>query len=1251
MDHALENLGPERFQHLCQALLVKEFPNVICLPIGQPDGGRDALQHILDGGEHTLTVFQVKYARQPPARKDTQNWVLDAVDGEVEKVKRLKERGAKNYVLIMNVSGTAHLDVGSIDRIQEEVSLRLPIPAICWWRDDLNRRLDGSWDLKLRYPEILSGQDFLRLLLETSGGQEESRRRRAINTFLSEQYSDDQEVKFKQVELQNKLLDLFVDLPFRLITRLPSSQTNTSLSASFPLRIYPEGPQGAIVAESMPNNPEKDGTATFLLHELGSNLLEQIVVEGAPGQGKSTLVQYICQVHRIRWLNKSEDLDRLPGHHKATPLRIPFKVDLRDLATWLSGFDPFSDRQDRVTEPRTLETFLVRLVRHHGGGVAFDVNDLHEVSRVAPLLVTLDGLDEVADIKGRADVVTAVTKAIGRLRENCAGLRVVITSRPAAFANSPGFDTEQFPHLHLGSVRRHQIELYAQRWMDARNLQARERMEFSSILNEKMDQPHLRDLARNPMQLAILLSLIHTRGAALPDRRTNLYDAYVDLFFSREAAKSTVVRKHIDLLKDIHRYLAWVLHTAAESGKRNSGGRISQGQLQSILQAYLQREQHKTFVLEEIFGAMLERVVMIVSRVQGTYEFEVQPLREYFAARHLYDTASYSPTGGERGGTKPDRFDAIARDFYWLNVTRFFCGCFSEGELLDLAERVKALIDDPILGRTRHPAMLGAMLLADWVFSQTPKAVVELVTSLAMPDALRRLLPGDTRFRSDQVVQLPETCGGPEIVSNAFDLLQDPQTQADLARHLAAYICANTDPELVDEKWLLIGRHGTDIVKWLRMGSDLGSLARVKQSEILDIINIPIVDKKCRELLCHAGRFDVLIRSDGNALETIGTLLAMSNGFSSEERWGLAPLYLLPMFLALGPDLTFGRGQYLFDSVNEAIERFNSGPRAAKAEELSFEMDVERQAFDLSCKIANVLDLKDAPNVVTVPPAEIERLLEDFRANWGDTFSIISIANAICYLPTRGGSRTKSSNLFSRDRPLCDRIRTAKSRAKNVAWWRTQIGAMNTATERFLFHLTFWTWAPIGICFEMTGELATLLDALERDEWLRLLDFLRLPLDRSMLKVGASGAKVLPPSPLPSNRLALLIGLKDRTSYGRAIFLRYLSDCGDGSPTMAAFRQVQSFEAAMAGAFDWRPALNVIRATYAEGSAYPLYIISSSSKLQLILPDSVSQQVLADATKYPVSLWTIAEATASANSRKTVRAVGQVAKEERWFEY
>jgi hypothetical protein len=667
VDHALENLGPERFQQLCQALLTTEYRGILCLPIGQPDGGRDAVAHFDEKFPNNLTVYQVKYAREPPRGRDAVGWILETVRNELPKINKLIQRGASRYFLITNAAGTAHLDVGSIDRVQKELSTLIPIPATCWWRDDLNRRLDAKWDLKLRYPEVLTGQDFLRLLLETSAGEQQERRRRAITTFLSAQYKEDVDVKFKQVELHNKLLDLFMDLPFSVTVRGKSSATSDH-PLDTPLEIREWITEAGHTIESGRRDDSGEGTATLLLSELGNPTLEQMVVEGGPGQGKSTLMQYLCQVHRIRWLQKEEDFQRLPETHKRAPLRVPFKVDLRDFSAWLSGDDPFSEAESslKVAEQKTLETFMARLVRHHSGGLSFDVNDIHEISKMAPLFVALDGLDEVADIKHRAEVVGAVTKAMPRLRENCAGVRLVVTSRPAAFAKSPGFDPEVFPYLQLGSVRNHHIKHYAARWTEARGLSQAEQAEFNLILTEKMEQPHLRELARNPMQLAILLALIHTKGPALPDKRTSLYDAYVELFFSREAAKSANVRKYIDLLKDIHRYLAWILHTSAELGKSRATGRISRPDLLEVLRQYLENERHPTNIVDEIFDAMLERVVMLVSRIEGTYEFEVQPLREYFAARWLYDTASYSPAGHEKRGTKPDRFDAVARNPYWL---------------------------------------------------------------------------------------------------------------------------------------------------------------------------------------------------------------------------------------------------------------------------------------------------------------------------------------------------------------------------------------------------------------------------------------------------------------------------------------------------------------------------------------------------------------------------------------------------------
>ena len=120
----------------------------------------------------------------------------------------------------------------------------------------------------------------------------------------------------------------------------------------------------------------------------------------------------------------------------------------------------------------------------------------------------------------------------------------------------------------------------------------------------------------------------------------------METFFSRETEKSAIVREYRDLLINIHRYLAWVLHTQAEAG--NTSGSVTADGLLKLVQEYLVAEGYESSIAKQLFTGMVERVVALVSRVQGTYEFEVQPLREYFAARYLYDTAPYSPPGNEK---------------------------------------------------------------------------------------------------------------------------------------------------------------------------------------------------------------------------------------------------------------------------------------------------------------------------------------------------------------------------------------------------------------------------------------------------------------------------------------------------------------------------------------------------------------------------------------------------------------------------
>ena len=1131
------------------------------------------------------------------------------------------------------MQGTARLDSGAIDKATKQLEKELSIPASVWWRDDINRRLDNAWDIKLRYSEVLSGHDFFRLLLETTAGQEHERRMNALRAFLAEQYSEDMEVKFKQVELSTKLLDLFVDLPFRFrlpITRADLSKHPLKLSC----RIIQEDSKSIVIT----NHQEErsvEGTATLLLTEFSDACLNQVVVEGAPGQGKSTLAQYLCQVHRIRLLDKEDDLSKVPESDRHFSCKIPFKVDLRDLAAWLEGTDPFVASLTTASEARSLESFLARLVRHASGGLSFDVNDLLQLSKLAPFLIVLDGLDEVVDIKQRADVIASVNRALPRLKENCPGLSIVVTSRPAAFANSPGFDHEQFVYVDLLSLKRAQIDQYANNWMDVRGLNAKERVEFEQVLKEKLDAPHLRDLSRNPMQLTILLSLVLTQGSALPDKRTHLYDNYVDLFFSRESAKNAAVRKHIDLLKDLHRYVAWVLHSTAETSRRSSAGRISADELKTVILEYLAREHHPTDVVEEIFGTMLARVVMIVPRIQGTYEFEVQPLREYFAGRYLYDTASYSPPGKERKGTKPDRFDTIARNFYWLNVVRFFCGCFSKGEHLDLADRVKELIADPMFGQSRHSVTLAAMLLSDWVFTQSPKAVKQITDVLSTTDGLRRIAATGTGHRSNEVIRIPARSGGGEIFKAAFQAIEVPQLQFDQRAEFATIVRAHGTESDIDTEWWRSPLSTTDVVAWSGIGRLVGSLQRVDRDTFLNKVG-EIGATKSIDALAAAGRFDCILTSEANASLLWYQVLAGERYFSNHEI-GEPPFFLVPLVIDFDP---FGPTYFHRHGFGDGIEKFR---KIAAQDELPKECEFKfvHECFEASKEIAAAFSSG------AITGSKLVDLLEDCRRRWGSRPAIVSSAIKMWRYESHRRMKLGHVSLTNNSEAIVSRLRAAKVRSKDINWWTEQIKQAKSLPfpiKLFVLVASSCILTPQNL-LQLQMELSGLLDDMNSEQWAATAGLMSRHIDRGSFSGVPRRSNVSLPT-IKSTRFAYLLALKSPRATSRQLFLTNLLGAQDENLSISEFRQLFALDAALSGELEWAVAIKIIRQTYVRGAAYTLRRFSVPSRL---LPKEIIDVVLRNPAKYPAAMWDIAVDAASAEARKAVRAVGPIAKAERWF--
>ncbi|MEG3633407.1 NACHT domain-containing protein [Micromonospora palythoicola] len=1085
MTQQYENLLDEHFQMLCQAVLVKVYPTMQCLPVGMPDGGRDAF--VLDPHQKDLLIFQVKYARAPHSLDDPVAWIEKAVRGELHKIQVLARRGATQYCLVTNVSGTSHLDSGRIDRVQKFLDETLPMPGWCLWREDLDRRLEGDFDLKLAYPGILTGADIPRLLWQQASSSGNSERRTAaLRAYLSYQYEHDATVRFKQADLPpSDLFDLYIDVPAQL------ASTKFKNRASI-LRVYGEAVRRILVSGSTdssdaelhdsddnkgPHFAYQDGVlfirvgnggyaptqgapaAQLLSDRAFASELPYIVLEGAPGQGKSTLTQYLAQIHRARYLGR-DDLTGVPDSLRMAPLALPFRIELRDFAEWLSGKNPWAKEPNTLHNmPLSLEAAIAGQVERYSGGLTFNVDDLHSIAQATPLLLLLDGLDEVADLDTRRNVVDLAMEGIHRLTGIARRLSVLVTTRPTAITNSPNFPKDRFATLTLAPIDSQLALAYTDKWAKARNLRAKDKNEVKTILTAKMSSAHMADLAKNTMQLSILLSLIYLRGASLPDKRTELYFTYIETFMNRESEKSEIVRQNRTLLIDLHCYLGYYLHGMAERSGTN--GRIRVSELTRVLADYLAREGRPAQLIDELVIGTVERVVALVSRVEGTYEFEVQPLREYFAARFLYETASYSPTGRESSGTKPDRFDALARRAYWQNVTRFFAGSFSKGELLDLSERVSALIGDASFRYSMYPRNLALALLQDWVFTQSVRATGEVVDSVFDDFGLRWsaiIEPGPSQVRLDESFRLTEDSGSERLVALLWDRLRRGDRLTDVTEGLCRLLARNASTYEIESRWRseLTRRKGERRSIWLQIGSRLG-LTPLLQSDDLLPPGENVDDRQRANRLALAvssamplNRLRPEDRNEGILRilkqpvgiprilkRTLGSDFAV---LTSPFRWAMKPTNFPSYYYDVQVEELNDADSDLTDPMLKKVAEFNS---------LAVRLWAEEMRSDLG------------------PWIDLVRALESISGVTNVSTELSVIAAGISSRTERGAG---VKELFE-GAPMPMRVRNARYRASQTHWWASQAAEARSKSDAVLWLISLLSWAGPGTIASLLSEI------------------------------------------------------------------------------------------------------------------------------------------------------------------------------------
>lgn len=925
-----EQLGPTRFQRLAQAVISREFENTQAMPLRGPDGGRDAIALRSHEGQswRDSVIWQVKY-REPqpvgnPTSDDLFEWIVRALMRELPKLQQLKIRGTSQYILVTNVPASGHPASGLRDRVHDWMAQNIPVASSVWWRDDLDARLVNAWDVVFKF-SLFTGPDAVRACLEKlygqagrDGGEAASR---AFLKYCAVEYGQGASMGFKQAGLgEARLFNMFVDAPV-----LPRNDAPMRLWHAF---LDDFVPQGGPLGESQRYVAGTEGAAHRFLSGEILRYSRVFVVEGAPGQGKSTLAQYMCQVNRAKLLCDSESLTAVPQTIRALPARAPVRIECRRFAAELG---PESDL--------SIEEYVAAQVSRGSGGSNFSVDDLAEILSRTPCLFVLDGLDEVPSFRVRERVVRAIQEFVTRLDVQCQDQLILITSRPSLFVRADENLRLPYPTLVLQDLDRRLVDSYVSLWMTERRLTDEQENDLRKVTQASLDRPHVLDLARNAMQLSILMYLVWTKGWSLPEKRTALYESYMSTFLDREAEKTPEVREHRELLLELHGVVGWMLHARAQVSQDETGiaGDISREELIDTARDYLRSEERDPSLAERLFAGV-QRVYVLVGRNEGRYEFEVQPLREFFAARHLYKTAQHS-IGDDAPGARPDRLEAIVRDPYWLNVARFFCGFYEKGELADLSRRIVDLMNDSTYALLTYPRQLAHSLLTDQVMSQSVRDTKELAAASLDDRGFRSFLesrePRPLRRRDS-----PPAAGAPRLLGDATDSLMTRAFELmssglpdDLAYKTAALLREiSTRDDRVNWFKTTAPALSSD-PGWWKRAVILDALAWVDEADVEEALRFAPQGDLTTVRLFEAGHFNFLSRDA--ALLVRAKEVALNWGVGNFSRYEATPCSLLWAYVrGLGPlpqpadsSAVSRNCAFPWGEVDEFVRRMEPAPR------------------------------------------------------------------------------------------------------------------------------------------------------------------------------------------------------------------------------------------------------------------------------------------------------------------------------------
>ncbi|MBY2937565.1 hypothetical protein [Rhizobium leguminosarum] len=612
----------------------------------------------------------------------------------------------------------------------------------------------------------------------------------------------------------------------------------------------------------------------------------------------------------------------------------------------------------------------------------------------------------------------------------------------------------------------------------------------------------------------------------------------------------------------------------------------------------------------------------------------MQPLREYFAARHLYETAPYPVDDQPINGDKFDRFKALVSNPYWLNVARFYGGCFNKGEILTLVNELVELSKAPPYNLTSHSRSVALMLLGDWVFNQYQPAVKQIVTHIVEYPHFRTLLANAETAGPSLWANLPDRSGRTDFLEYLWARLE-LVIPIDEQRALANAIVKNSSP---DER-VVIWENLADNLggpKWARLGAFLGLL----QPDVFVSTKAntqPLSDELLQNFVALR-HFNFLARSSDS--ERTKTMI-LSGAVVGNYRCN-APSTVLELLAAIMSPFQYQQALSGGDDVplEIVIERRvawnNSGVDQGPTQESELILTkAESDAME-----AYRTFMGTPMNVLGSRLACWSDLVEALRRAWGDCAAIDRIAFI--------GAGVKSKDEAGSEQPFeatDDLVGTARHiRLKSGAprWWVEKLMASNSAGEsrRLLFLLLMWGTPRTLV--QIADQLELSLNNLTEADWKILSRDFRASRWQDTDGGGYLTDKEVAALAHRGPRLITFVGLRmsERVRYAFAVTIAQMA------PTCAS----PEVQFALQALLQTRSDMSRLRRDLERIS--DLYLNGASGYLRNdheSLSKTVAESIMINPEKFPLHLVALSDRALTYAAGKGTPKLLEVAQREGWF--